>query len=300
MMIKPINDNTINDNTINQHIKEVDNRYEIYKSKINELYNLNSKEFENIEKPKFENIEIKGAKEITEMLYQHKRDNISFQIHYENQKFDGILFNHVDKKELSISNPFTAYSNKPFPKSVECLFELDGDQYDFTLIRTEHSDENGKIIKCKIPKIIRRLKRRSNYRVKDASKTTIGLFIDERQKEFIGTVHDISETGIGFSFNEFALDNESLSLLHKNKDVKHPVIIDNNGDYICILIEIKYIKHEKSKKIVEVGAIFKINDDEDTHNINHLFNKMKQKEMFINQVSKTKNLINSSKRGIEL
>ena len=279
---------------------EKNNRIALYKNKINETFNINNDDaISNEIQYNFKEELMNDKNEIIKSFDLYKRDKVLFRIEDGKQKFFDNLISSVNKNEIVISNPFITYANKIFPKQIKCFIEEDGNEYSFSLTKKNEND-NGAYIHCEIPSEINILRKRSSARVNDFSQSAVGIYLDTKNKEFIGQLRDISKTGIGFSFCETAIDNDSLSLMGANSDYTLPIILEIKGNYITVLINIKYIEHNNISKMIDVGASFEYLEQEEKDSIAIIFSKIEKDSILFRKKEKTKSLIIASKMNIDI
>lgn len=276
--------------------KEKDSRIDLYNKKLEENKNKDSvkKEY------KFEESTITNKDEIINGIESYINEKISFKISEgkSNFKFENILFKKINENEIVIFNPFHNHSDKAYPQNSQITVDYRGSIYTFNLTPIK-THKNG-TIDCKIPESIKVVKMRQHERVDDHKATPVGMFLRNKNKEFIGSVKDISKSGIGFYIDDSILDNDSLSIIKDDSDTLLPIIIDNFGKHLSIAISIKYIKHNKNKNRVEVGAEFNFSNDEEKETISKIVDKKIKEDQFFNQKLKSLELINKAKTGFNI
>lgn len=153
-----------------------------------------------------------------------------------------------------------------------------------------------------MPTTIKVLSRRGSSRVSPNknNKISVGLFLEDKQLELIGSMSDISKIGIGLSFEESMLDSEILSFLTEAQEKPLPLIIDNNGEYFSILINVKHTFHNRKNNKVNIGAefLFLDSDENNLEELERFFSLIEKEYLQDQKINKTKQLILSSKMGI--
>ncbi len=249
-------------------------------------------------------LKIEDPDEILKTLKLYFRDKVRFTIidKEKHRHIDNTLLD-VSNDKLVISNPFVTYANKMFPNVVLCTYEEEGTEYSFTLEKIKNND-NSISVGCYIPSVINVLKRRGNSRYSPNEYTSIGVFFKEKDKEIIGRLTDVSNVGVGMSFQESSLDNEILSYISENKNKTFSIIIDDNGEYFTMLINIKYLFQNRKDQVVNLGAEFLfLEGEEEEEKQKHLlagfFKRIKKEHLDRKTKEKTTRLILSSKMGVK-
>lgn len=245
-------------------------------------------------------MKIEDPAEILKTLKLYFRDKVRFTIidKDKHRHMDNTLIS-ISDTELVITNPFVTYAKKIFPKVVLCTYEDEGTEYSFKLEKVTQNN-NAISVSCYIPKVIHVLKRRGNSRYTPNNYISVGVFLKERNKEIIGKLNDVSNVGIGMTFQESSLDNEVLSFISANKDNTFSIIIDDDGEYFTMLINIKYLAQNRKEQVVNLGAefLFLEGEEKNKERLNQFFERTKKEHLNRKTKEKTERLILSSKMGI--
>lgn len=247
-------------------------------------------------------LKIEDPDEILKTLKLYFRDKIRLTIiDQERHKHIDNTFLEVTEEKIIISNPFVTYANKMFPSVILCSYEEEGTEYSFKLNKITKND-NSSGVACYLPESINVLKRRGNSRYSPNEFVSVGVYFQEKDKEIIGQLTDVSNVGIGMSFQESTLDNETLSFISENKNKTFSIIIDNNGSYFTMLINIKYLAQNRKEQVVNLGAEFLFLEDEEEvqqAKLNEFLSRVKKEHLNRKTKEKTIRLIQSSKMGVK-
>lgn len=291
--------------TKQNNARETEKNYRIskYSEVENELLAVNHEITMTKNETVLQELKIEDPEEILKTLKLYFRDKVRFTIidKEKHRHIDNTLL-EVTNEKLVISNPFVTYANKMFPNVVLCTYEDEGTEYSFTLEKITKNN-NSISVSCYLPTVINVLKRRGNSRYSPNEYVSVGVFFKEKNKEIIGRLNDVSTVGIGMSFHESSLDNEMLSYISENKNKTFSIIIDNNGDYFTMLINIKYLFQNRNDQTVNLGAEFLFLEGEEEEQqqknlLNDFFKRIKSEHLRRKTKEKTHRLILSSKMGV--
>lgn len=280
---------------------EIKRRETLYENTISKHNSLSSDDFlQTVSNEKDQMETITDFNKIKQLFNIYCRDKIKFTIHSTfYSKLENNKFHSLKEDSILISNPFLIFANKVFPEEVKCSFVQEGIEFSFVL-QKKNTNDNQYLIECLLPKEIKVLKRRSNVRIK-ISKDTISpfsLYFQEKNIELQGKLVDISNVGVGLSLLQSTINNDLMSYLTTTENLHCPIILDIFGEYFGILIAIKHVRINNN--LVEIGAEFIFNDDDDVNKILTFIESKKKDEINENKKNKSLNLIHFSKNNIEI
>lgn len=283
-------------------IQEREERKKIYEETFKLVATLNEKE--DLEKEDSSHIsKITEIEEIKELLKEYKRDNHYFSIFdKEDNEYKENKILKITEDAILVSNPFSNYLNKIFPKKIKCVFDINGHEHAFTLDKINDKD-NGQFVFCELPKFINKYKDSDENRVvPENNEFSVGLFLLDKNTEIIGSISYISHKNIGIKLLESSIDNEILSYISKNKTkIIFPCIIDFNNTYIPFNVKCINISHDNSSKTIHIDmSIITKGINDDLKVVDDFFEYIDKRYIDKIKDNKTENLIRSSKMGIKL
>lgn len=287
-------------NTSKTKEEEQNFRIDKYRSIDSELYAVNKNTEIKSQTASVNEQEISASNEILNTFLLYFRDRVKLTIVDKDgyRYFDNSIAK-VKDESIIIQNPFLTYANKKFPDTVKGVYENEGIEYSFELKKIKDLNNH---IECVMPTTIKVLSRRGSSRVSPNknNKISVGLFLEDKQLELIGSMSDISKIGVGLSFEESMLDSEILSFLTEAQEKPLPLIIDNNGEYFSILINVKHTFHNRKNNKVNIGAefLFLDSDENNLEELERFFSLIEKEYLQDQKINKTKQLILSSKMGI--
>jgi c-di-GMP-binding flagellar brake protein YcgR len=240
---------------------------------------------------------IKGREEVTKVIRKSIREKTLFRIKTEDGKYlNNNRFIVVKGEIVQITNPFVLFAEGAFPDEVQASFEEDGIDYSFTLKKIRSAGTEKEIL-CIVPDFIKVLKRRGNYRVKTAVTIPVGIYWHETSSEFIGSINDISDVGIGLKFDECYFDFEFYNTLKNSLNQNFPIIIECDGEYNPVVIKVKFVSKNDDNQIV-IGAEFYFTEAQQQEKINTFVDKIRQNATFQKKKDLTTQLIQAAEMGI--
>lgn len=281
----------------NISINEQEKRIEMHNSSLNNsnLFNVPKSKEDALKQT--ENKAITDVENIKHLFDTYLRDQTKITIvDKEGYKYYDNVINNSKENEILISNPFITYANKLFPNAVKCFYEEEGVEYSFVLAKLTKND-NASFVSCALPDKIHVMKRRVNTRYSPKTQVAVSLFLPEKNIEIIGSMIDLSKIGVGISFEENILNSEILSHLTEDSEKFFPLIIDNENEYLSILVKIKHTFQSRKDKKINIGAEFYLEDSVEIE-FNNFFEKIKKEHNEMKILDKTNHLILSSKMGI--
>lgn len=269
------------------------NLYQEIKAELNEY---GTEEIKIIEKNSNNEYEINSEQEIINLLKKVHREKILFRI---KNITEGYLNNNrivlIKGKYIKITNPFILFAEGAFPEVVDVNFEEDGVDYSFKLSKFK-SHGNEREIYCEMPKNIKVLKRRGQHRVKATINVPVGLYNSENSKEYIGTLNDISESGIGIKFDSCYFDIDFFSSLKQEDKPRASIIIETNGEYLPVVISIKFL-NKNDKDEIFVGAEFVLTEEKKNEQINKFVDELRKYAIFQKKKELSEHLIFTGEMG---
>lgn len=240
---------------------------------------------------------IKGREEVAKIIRKSIREKTLFRIKTEDGKYlNNNRFIVVKGDIVQITNPFVLFAEGAFPDEVQASFEEDGIDYSFILKKIKSAGTEKEIL-CIVPDMIKVLKRRGNYRVKTAVTIPVGIYWHETSAEFIGSINDISDVGIGLKFDECYFDFEFYNTLKNSLNQNFPIIIECDGEYNPVVIKVKFVSKNDDNQIV-IGAEFYFTEAQQQEKINTFVDKIRQNATFQKKKDLTTQLIQAAEMGI--
>jgi c-di-GMP-binding flagellar brake protein YcgR len=240
---------------------------------------------------------ISGREEVIKIIRKSIREKTLFRIKTEDGKYlNNNRFIVVKGDIVQITNPFVLFAEGAFPEEVQASFEEDGIDYSFTLKKIRSAGTEREIL-CIVPEMIKVLKRRGNYRVKTTIKIPVGLLWHENSSEFIGTINDVSDVGIGLKFDDCYFDFEFYNNLKNKLNQNFPIIIEFEGEYTPVIITTKFVSKNEDNEII-IGAEFHFTEAQQQEKINMFVDKIRQNATFQKKKDLTIQLIQAAEMGI--
>lgn len=243
---------------------------------------------------------ITDKKEINDIFKLIKRDKIIFKISNNEKDFHTkVVF--LKTEGVHLINSFSLYGDTPFPENVTCSFELEGSEYIFELKFKEKI--NDELVFCLYPNSVKIFKRRNQHRIKAIQDVTIGLYWPVKNKEFLGSVIDVSSIGIGLKFDYEIFDMELFTLLNATNSKKSEELVmslENSKGFSALNIKIKHAKINEKKNTVEIGAEFLYTHELKNEIVDSLILDLTDKYLKHKKNNNSIMLIESSKKGIIL
>lgn len=239
-------------------------------------------------------------KEINDIFKLIKRDKIIFKISNNDKDFHTKVV-LLKNEGIHLINSFSLYGEIPFPDNVICSFELEGNEYVFELKFKEKL--NDELVICLYPNTIKIFKRRSQHRIKAIQDITVGLYWPVKNKEFLGSVVDVSSIGIGLKFDYEIFDMELFTLLNSNSSKKSQelvMMLEINKVSSALNIKIKHVKINEKKNTIEIGAEFMYTHDLKNEIVDNFILDLTDKYLKYKKNNSSIMLIESSKKGIIL
>lgn len=229
----------------------------------------------------FENNEytITKESEITSIFKKIFRDKLLLRFKSPQTNFlNNNRITMIKGKYIKVSNPFILFAEGAFPEQIECNFENDGIDYSFKLDKYKSNGIEQEIY-CPIPDSIKVLKRRGSYRTKATKNIPVGIYSNEQSKEYIGTLNDISELGIGIKFDSCYFDIDFYNSLKQKQDPRVPIIIEVDGKYISVVISIKFLNKNEKEEII-IGAEFILTEESKNNDLKEMLNNIREEATF--------------------
>jgi len=230
-------------------------RKSLYQEIKSELTEFGTEEIKIHDTDKNKEYEITNHSEILNLFKKMLREKLLFRVKGENSIYlNNNRITLVKDKFISLTNPFILFAEGSFPEFVEVNFEDDGIDYTFKLEKFKSSGIEKEIY-CLLPNNIKVLKRRGIHRVKSTLDIPVGIYSNENDQEYIGSLNDISEVGIGIKFNSNYFDDSFYNRLKSMNQQRVPIILEINGEYLTIVISIKFLTKNENNEII-IGAEF--------------------------------------------
>lgn len=240
--------------------------------------------------------EILSGQDVVKLFKKSIREKILFRIKTEDGKFlNNSRFIDVKGNVIQISNPFILYAEGAFPDEVYASFEDDGIDYSFQLKKYRSAGTEKEIL-CNLPEKVTVLRRRGNYRVKVTYDLPVGIYWADNGQEFIGSVNDISEVGIGLKFDNCYFDYDFFNTLTKSINVNFPIILEIDGSYAPIIIKLKYVNKNEDGHVI-LGSEFYFTEEDQQIKIKNFVDKIKQTAIFQKKKDLTMQLIKAAEMG---
>lgn len=240
--------------------------------------------------------EILTGVDIVKLFKKSIREKILFRIKTEDGKFlNNSRFIAVKGNVMQISNPFILFAEGAFPDEVTASFEDDGIDYSFQLKKYRSAGTEREIL-CHLPEKVTVLRRRGNYRVKVTYDLPVGIYWADSAQEFIGSVNDISEVGIGLKFDNCYFDSDFFNTLTKSINTNYPIILEIDGSYAPIIIKLKYVNKNEDGHVI-LGSEFYFTEEEQQIKIKNFVDKIKQTAIFQKKKDLTMQLIKAAEMG---
>jgi len=235
--------------------------------------------------------------EIKKLLKKSIREKILFNI----KTIEGKYLNNnriiaIKGDIVQITNPFILFAEGAFPDEVFAHFEEDGVDYSFNLKKYKSTGTEKEIL-CVLPDIVKVLRRRGNYRIKATIDIPVGFYWMENGQEFIGSVNDISDVGIGLKFDDCYFDFELYNNLKNNINSHYPIILEIDSEYTPMVIKIKFVNKNELNEII-IGAEFSFTEDEQQNKIKKFVERIKENAIFQKKKDLTTQLIYTAEMGV--
>lgn len=269
----------------------------IYQQSSAELTEFGTEEITIVENLKNTEYEIIDSEEISNLFKKIYRDKLLLRFKSEQTNFlNNNRITMIKGNFIKVSNPFILFAEGAFPESIDVNFENDGIDYSFKLEKYKSSGIEQEIY-CTLPKYIKVLKRRGSYRVKATKTIPVGIYSNEQNKEYIGSLNDISELGIGIKFDSCYFDIDFYNLLKQKKQPKVPIIIEMEGRYISVVISIKFLNKNENEEII-IGAEFIFTEKEKNIELNSILDTIKNDAIFQKKKELSQHLIFTGEMGV--
>lgn len=238
---------------------------------------------------------IKGQ-EIVKLFKKNIREKTLFRVKTDDGRYlNNSRFIALKGNIIQISNPFILFAEGAFPDEVTASFEEDGIDYSFILKKYKSAGTEREIL-CHLPESVTILRRRGNYRVKTTYDIPAGIYWSEIGKEFIGSVNDISEVGIGLKFDNCYFDYDFYNTLTKSINTNYPLILEINGEYTPIIIKLKFVSKNDDGHVI-LGAEFYFTEEEQQIKLKEFVDNIKQNAIFQKKKDLTMQLIKAAEMG---
>lgn len=238
---------------------------------------------------------IKGQ-EIVKLFKKSIREKTLFRVKTDDGRYlNNSRFIALKGNIIQISNPFILFAEGAFPDEVTASFEEDGIDYSFSLKKYKSAGTEREIL-CHLPESVTVLRRRGNYRVKTTYDIPVGIYWSEIGKEFIGSVNDISEVGIGLKFDNCYFDYDFYNTLTRSINTNYPLILEINGDYTPIIIKLKFVSKNDDGHVI-LGAEFYFTEEEQQIKLKEFVDNIKQTAIFQKKKDLTMQLIKAAEMG---
>lgn len=238
---------------------------------------------------------IKGQ-EIVKLFKKSIREKTLFRVKTDDGRYlNNSRFIALKGNIIQISNPFILFAEGAFPDEVTASFEEDGIDYSFSLKKYKSAGTEREIL-CHLPESVTVLRRRGNYRVKTTYDIPVGIYWSEIGKEFIGSVNDISEVGIGLKFDNCYFDYDFYNTLTKSINTNYPLILEINGEYTPIIIKLKFVSKNDDGHVI-LGSEFYFTEEEQQIKLKEFVDNIKQTAIFQKKKDLTMQLIKAAEMG---
>lgn len=272
-------------------------RKSLYQEIKSELTEFGTEEIEIHDTDKNKEYEITNHSEILTLFKKMLREKLLFRIKGENSIYlNNNRITLVKDKFISLTNPFILFAEGSFPEIVEVNFEDDGIDYTFKLEKFKSSGIEKEIY-CLLPNNIKVLKRRGIHRVKSTLDIPVGIYSNENDQEYIGSLNDISELGIGIKFNSNYFDYSFYNRLKSMTQPRVPIILEINGEYLTIVISIKFLTKNENNEII-IGAEFVFTEEEKNLKIKEFVDKIRKNAIFQKKKELSEHLIFIGEMGV--
>ncbi len=272
-------------------------RKSLYQEIKSELTEFGTEEIEIHDTDKNKEYEITNHSEILTLFKKMLREKLLFRIKGENSIYlNNNRITLVKDKFISLTNPFILFAEGSFPEIVEVNFEDDGIDYTFKLEKFKSSGIEKEIY-CLLPNNIKVLKRRGIHRVKSTLDIPVGIYSNENDQEYIGSLNDISELGIGIKFNSNYFDDSFYNRLKSMTQPRVPIILEINGEYLTIVISIKFLTKNENNEII-IGAEFVFTEEEKNLKIKEFVDKIRKNAIFQKKKELSEHLIFIGEMGV--
>ncbi len=272
-------------------------RKSLYQEIKSELTEFGTEEIEIHDTDKNKEYEITDHSEISNLFKKMLREKLLFRIKSENSIYlNNNRITLVKDKFISLTNPFILFAEGSFPEIVEVNFEDDGIDYTFKLEKFKSSGIEKEIY-CLLPNNIKVLKRRGIHRVKSTLDIPVGIYSNENDQEYIGSLNDISELGIGIKFNSNYFDDSFYNRLKSMQQPRVPIILEINGEYLTIVISIKFLTKNENNEII-IGAEFVFTEEEKNLKIKEFVDKIRKNAIFQKKKELSEHLIFIGEMGV--
>ena len=282
----------------NQFKKESLYRESLYRNKINEVSKDNINDKNKIEEDEKETF-LTEKSDIHNIIEEFINEKIMFRIEHSNQELFNNVMISIEDNILTISNPFSTYANRVFPKKIKCFVIANGNEYNFILSNLKETKGNANI-NCTIPDSVRIISRIKFVKVDDYANRVVGFFLEVKNKEIIGSINEISLNGISFSIPEDTIDDDDLILMKANKTSIIPLILENNKQYKTFIIKVLSTKEIKYNKSIQINATFDLLNDEDLEIIKSIFENVKNEYIDFKNKERTESVIKCSKMDLSI
>lgn len=274
-----------------------DERKGIYQQSSSELTEFGTEEITLVDNLNNTEYEITDLEEISDLFKKIYRDKLLLRFKSEQTNFlNNNRITMIKGNFIKVSNPFILFAEGAFPDSIDVNFENDGIDYSFKL---EKYKSNGieQEIYCQLPKYIKVLKRRGSHRVKATKEIPVGIYSNDQNKEYIGSLNDISELGIGIKFDACYFDIDFYNGLKQKKQPKVPIIIEMEGKYISVVISIKFLNKNENEEII-IGAEFIFTEKEKNNELKEILDTIKNDAIFQKKKELSQHLIFTGEMGV--
>lgn len=270
----------------------------IYQQASAELTEFGTEEILIVENLKNNEFETRNPKDILNIFKKIFRDKLLLRFKSDKTNFlNNNRITMIKGNYIKVTNPFILFAEGAFPEKIDANFEIDGVDYSFKLEKYKSNGIENEIY-CTLPESVKVLKRRGSHRIQATIEIPIGIFSNEQNKEFIGSLNDISELGIGIKFDAGYFDIDFYNSLKQKKQPKVPIIIEMEGTYISVVISIKFLTKNELEEII-IGAEFVFTEEDKNNELQKILHTIKNKALFKKKKDLSQHLIFIGKMGAE-
>lgn len=235
--------------------------------------------------------------EINNILKLIKREKIILKISNGDKEFNTKII-LLKNEGVQIINSFGLYGEMQFPENAKCSFNLEGSEYIFNLKLKEKVNEE--LVLCEYPKEVNILKRRNSHRIKAIEDINVGVYWPLKQKEFLGSIIDVSTIGIRLKFDYEIFDMELFTILNSKKSEELVILFESNNDFFALNIKVKHIKINEKNNTIEIGTEFIYTHELKLDMVEKLILDLDKNFLKYKKDKNSIMLIESSKKGIIL
>lgn len=274
-----------------------EDRKSLYQQIKSELTEFGTEELDITDNKKNTEYQIEDDNQIIQLFKKIYREKILLRLKSETSTYlNNNRITIIKGKYVKITNPFILFAEGAFPDSVDVNFEDDGVDYSFKLEKYKsHGVENE--IYCIMPKTIKVLKRRGIHRVKAKADIPVGIFSIDQGREYIGSLNDISELGIGLKFDSCYFDIDFYNSLKQKNNPRVPIILEIDGEYLSIIISIRFLNKNESSEVI-IGAEFVFTEEIKNEKIKDFVDKIRKDAIFQKKKELSEHLIFTGEMGV--